>query len=116
MKIAVPMTGEYLDQHFGHCEKFAFIDIESETKQVIFSVTEPAPAHEHGLLPQWLKERGVTHVIAGGMGAHARSLLAEARIEVTTGAPADRPAEVVARYLAGTLVSVDRSCDHVCHH
>lgn len=116
MKIAVPMTGDYLDQHFGHCEKFAFIDIETGTKKAISSRVEPAPAHEHGLLPKWLKERGVTHVIAGGMGAHARSLLAEASIEVVTGAPADKPGEVVARFLAGTLESVERTCDHTCHH
>ena len=116
MKIAVPMSGDYLDQHFGHCEKFALVDIEMETKMTISSVVEPAPQHEHGLLPRWLKERGVTHVIAGGMGAHARSLLAEASIEVVTGAPADKPADVVASYLAGTLESVERSCDHTCHH
>lgn len=116
MKIAVPMTGDYLDPHFGHCEKFALIDIEAETKRTVSSVLEPAPAHEHGLLPRWLKERGVTHVIAGGMGAHARSLLAEFSIEVITGAPADKPAEVIARYLAGRLESVDRTCDHVCQH
>jgi ATP-binding protein involved in chromosome partitioning len=116
MKIAVPMTGDYLDPHFGHCEKFALIDIEAETKKTFSIAVEPAPAHEHGLLPRWLKERGVTHVIAGGMGAHARSLLAALEIEVITGAPADRPAEVIAGYLAGSLESVDRTCDHVCQH
>jgi|SRR5665213_830438 len=116
MRIAVPMTGECLDQHFGHCEKFALIDIDTTAKNTIYSTIEIAPEHQHGLLPRWLKERGVTHVIAGGMGAHARSLLADAAIEVITGAPSVTPAEVVARFLAGTLVSVDRPCDHVCQH
>ncbi len=116
MRIAVPMTGECLDQHFGHCEKFALIDIDPKTKSTTFTTTEMAPEHQHGLLPFWLKEHGVTHVIAGGMGAHARSLLAEASIEVITGAPSTKPADVVASFLAGTLLSVDRLCDHVCQH
>lgn len=116
MRIAVPMTGENLDQHFGHCEKFALIDVDPETRGTTSAVVERAPEHQHGLLPLWLKERGVTHVIAGGMGAHARSLLADASIEVITGAPSVAPAEIVASFLAGTLISVNRPCDHVCHH
>jgi predicted Fe-Mo cluster-binding NifX family protein len=47
----------------------------------------PAPEHQSGLLPPWLKERGVTHVIAGNMGAQARSLFYAASVEVLTGAP-----------------------------
>lgn len=116
MRIAIPVSGDCLDQHFGHCEKFAFIDIDTQIKKTVASIVEPAPEHQHGALPKWLREHGVTHVIAGGMGAHARSLLADASIEVITGAPSIAPADVVARYLAGTLESIDRPCDHVCHH
>lgn len=116
MKIAIPMTGDCLDQHFGHCEKFAFIDIDPQSKKIISSVATPAPEHQHGLLPPWLKQRGVTLVIAGGMGAHARSLLQDASIEVITGAPSETPAALVGRFLEGTLKSVERSCDHVCQH
>ena len=116
MRIAVPMTGECLDQHFGHCEKFAFVDIDTTTKDTASCIIESSPKHQHGLLPRWLKEHGVTHVIAGGMGAHARSLLAEVSLEVITGAPSAKPADVVASFLAGTLISVDRLCNHVCQH
>ena len=116
MRIAVPMSGDCLDQHFGHCEKFAFIDIDKESMKTVASTVEQAPEHQHGLLPKWLKEHAVTHVIAGGMGAHARSLLTGASIEVISGAPSIAPTDVVARFLAGTLEAVDRPCDHVCHH
>lgn len=116
MRIAIPMSGDYLEQHFGHCEKFAVIDIAAGTKEVTATNVIQAPEHQPGLLPPWLKERGVTLVIAGGMGAHARSLLREASIEVITGAPAERPAVLVRRYLDGTLATVERSCDHVCNH
>lgn len=116
MRIAVPMTGECLDQHFGHCQKFALIDVSAETREVTAHVELAAPEHQHGLLPLWLKERGATLVIAGGMGAHALALLREAQIEVITGAPSEPAAALVRRYLDGGLESVDRKCDHVCSH
>lgn len=74
MKIAIPVTGDCLNSHFGHCEKFALVDVDDETKQTTATTEVVAPEHQPGLLPVWLKERGVTVVIAGGMGARALSL------------------------------------------
>jgi len=116
MRIAVPMSGECLDQHFGHCQKIALFDVSDEKRKITSSVELAAPQHEHGLLPRWLKERGATVVIAGGMGAHARTLLQEAQIEVITGAPSEPPAVLVRRYLDGGLPSIFRQCEHVCSH
>ena len=116
MRIAIPMNGDNLDQHFGHCKTFALIDVAPESKEVTAQMELTAPEHQHGLLPLWLKERGVTHVIAGGMGAHAHSLLHEAPIEVITGAPSEIPVVLVKRYLDGDLQSVESSCNHVCNH
>jgi predicted Fe-Mo cluster-binding NifX family protein len=110
------MSGDYLEQHFGHCEKFVMIDVAPETEEVTATTEIPAPEHQPGLLPLWLKEHGVTLVIAGGMGAHARSLLQEASIEVITGAPSENVTVLVRRYLDGTLATEDRVCDHVCNH
>jgi len=116
MRIAVPVSGDCLEQHFGHCEKFLLIDIASETKEVTGSTEITAPEHQPGLLPRWLKEHNVTLVIAGGMGAHARSLLQEASIEAVTGAPPENAMVLVQRYLDGTLTLEDCLCDHVCNH
>jgi ATP-binding protein involved in chromosome partitioning len=116
MRIAIPVNGDCLDPHFGHCAKFALIDVAPESKTVTSAMEIPAPEHQHGLLPPWLKERGVTVVIAGGIGVHARSLLRDASIEVITGAPAERADVLVRRYLDGTLVTVERTCDHTCSH
>lgn len=116
MRIAIPTTGDCLNPHFGHCEKFVFVDVDPKTKEVTDTMEALAPEHQPGQLPVWLKERGVTHIIAGGMGTRARALLGEASIEVITGAPVESPAVLVRNYLNGTLVSVDRICDHVCSH
>ncbi len=116
MRIAIPVSGDRLDPHFGHCARFVLIDVAPESKTVTASCEVPAPEHQHGLLPPWLKEQGVTLVIAGGMGAHARSLLQDASIEVITGAPTEAPEALVRRYLNGTLETAEQLCDHSCHH
>lgn len=116
MRIAIPMNGDRLDPHFGHCARFRLIDVHPESKKVVASQEVSAPEHQHGLLPPWLKGQGVTVVIAGGMGAHARSLLKDALIEVITGAPEITPEVLVRQYLDGTLDSIEKPCDHSCHH
>ncbi len=116
MRIAIPTTGDCLNPHFGHCEKFSIVDVAPKTKEVTATTEVVAPEHQPGLLPVWLKERGVTVVIAGGMGARALSLFQEASIEVITGAPAESVETIVCKFLDGTLVSVEHLCEHACSH
>lgn len=112
MRIAIPLADGHLARHFGHCEKFAFVDVDPQTKQVASSAEIPAPPHEPGLLPPWLKERGIGLVIAGGMGSRALSLFEEVSIQVLTGAPSKTPAELVRLFLDGRLAAGPNACDH----
>ena len=116
MKIALPVQGEVLDQHFGHCKEFVFVEVSDATRTVMSLERYPAPMHEHGLLPRWLAEHKVQVVIVGGMGAHARQLLVSLGIEVISGAASAGPEQLVAQYLAGVLESVERGCSHGCSH
>jgi predicted Fe-Mo cluster-binding NifX family protein len=110
MRFAIPTAQGKLCSHFGHCETFVLIDVDqdilSKPKMLI------PPPHEPGLLPRWLKEQGVTHVIAGGMGGRARQLFEEAQVMVTVGAPVDDPMTLVRAYLDKTLVTGVNTCDH----
>ncbi len=115
MRIAIPIAGERLAQHFGHCEKFALVDVDPVTRQTTASTEVAAPEHQPGLLPPWLKERGVNLIIAGGMGARAHSLFETVSIEVLTGAPAETPATLVRQYLDGRLTTGENACDHSAH-
>lgn len=115
MRIAIPITGGRLAQHFGHCEKIALVDVDPATKQTGGSTEIAAPEHQPGLLPPWLKERGVNLVIAGGMGSRAHSLFQAASIEVLSGAPSETAAALVQQYLDGTLVTGANACDHGNH-
>jgi len=112
MRIAIPVTGDCLEPHFGHCERFVFVDVDPGTNRVAGTTETPAPEHQPGLLPPWLKERGVTHVLAGNMGARARTLLQELGIEVVTGAPAEPALGLAGKYLSGTLETVESTCHH----
>ncbi len=108
---AIPTEGGILCSHFGHCEKFTLVEVGEEGKPRIKEVCD-APPHEPGLLPRWLAERGVTTVIAGGMGARAQRIFAESGVRVICGAPAMEPVEVVRGYLEGILELGENVCDH----
>ena len=60
-----------------------------------------------------LAEQGISVLICGGIGGGAQSALAEAGIELCSGAQGDADAAVEA-YLKGELVSTGVNCDH--HH
>ncbi|MBN2401822.1 MAG: NifB/NifX family molybdenum-iron cluster-binding protein [Spirochaetes bacterium] len=111
MKFAVPTYNGVLCAHFGHCETFALIDTDSDGKLVNESSVIP-PAHEPGLLPRWLSEKGVNCVIAGGMGSRAQQLFTENGIKVITGAAGGSAKEIVEQYLKGTLQTGGNTCDH----
>jgi predicted Fe-Mo cluster-binding NifX family protein len=115
MRIAIPIADGRLAQHFGHCETFAFMDVDPVTKETTASIEVAAPEHQPGLLPPWLKERGVNLIIAGGMGPRAHSLFQTVSIEVLTGAPSDTAAVLVRQYLDGKLMTRDNACDHTGH-
>jgi ATP-binding protein involved in chromosome partitioning len=100
-----------LSPHFGHCSEFAFIEVDTENKRIIRSRIISAPAHQPGLLPQWLTESGCDMVIAGGMGHRAIDLFRLKGIEVICGAPSQSPPEIVMAYLNGKLSNSGNLCD-----
>ena len=112
MRYAIPTSNGKLAAHFGHCEYFALIDVDENTKQILSKELTAAPPHQPGVLPSWLAEQGVSFVIAGGMGSRAQNLFREHRIQVIIGAPEDDPEKVVLDYLAGGLSLGENVCDH----
>ncbi len=112
MKIAIPTAEGKLCMHFGHCEAFTLIEVDSEGKKIVSTTMVDAPPHEPGLLPRWLSEKGVNCVIAGGMGARAVSLFNERGVNVITGAASDSPENVVTAFLENRLSTGPNACDH----
>jgi len=112
MRIAIPLAQGQLCLHFGHCEEFAIVDVNSQEKCVSGIHREVPPPHAPGVLPQWLGQQKVNIVIAGGMGSRAQTLFTENGIQVVTGATTGGPEEIVAAYLNGTLQTGANICDH----
>ena len=112
VRIAIPVTAGTLSSHFGHCEQFAIVDVDRESKEVKGQEFVAPPAHQPGVLPAWLSGLMVNLVIAGGMGQRAQQLFAEKDIEVLCGAPAAEPGVLVREYLDGRLALGQNVCDH----
>ena len=110
--IAVPLAGGQLCMHFGHCEQFALLEVDTAGKEILNSRQLTPPVHQPGVLPRWLHEQGVKLVIAGGMGQRAQGIFTAHGIEVLVGAPAEPPESIVRSYLDGKLQVGENICDH----
>ena len=112
MIIALPIVDGKLSMHFGHCEKFALVEVDEGDKKIIKTEYVGSPPHQPGMLPQWLRERGANMIIAGGIGRRAQAIFSTNNIEVVTGASGDEVENIVRAYMNGELESGDNLCDH----
>lgn len=112
IKIAIPVAAGKLCLHFGHCEQFALVEADEESKSVVNTAFLTPPPHEPGVLPRWLHEQGANVIVAGGMGRRAQTLFAQNEIQVVVGAPTGTPEEIAMAYLTETLEAGQNVCDH----
>ena len=112
MKIAVTYDNGNIFQHFGKTENFKVYEVEDN--QVVSSEVIGSNGTGHGALAGLLSEQGVDVLICGGIGGGPQAALAEAGVELCSGAEGDVDAAVEA-YLNGTLTSAGATCDHHDH-
>ena len=105
---AVPLENSLLSSHFGHSEQFAIINVENNI--ITNETIEIPPPHDAGILPKWLTERGVTDVIAGGMGQRMLDILTAKNIKVNIGAKTKTPKELVTDWLNNSLETGTNVC------
>jgi predicted Fe-Mo cluster-binding NifX family protein len=110
IKIAIPVIGGKINQHFGHTQNFYVYEVENNAI-IKENIIDP-PAHQPGLYPRYLAEMGVTDVIASGMGQKAIVLFNQNKINVFVGVPIKEPRELVKDFIEGVLETRDNSCDH----
>jgi predicted Fe-Mo cluster-binding NifX family protein len=117
-KVAVPIAEGVFSAHFGRSAGFAVFEVDRQARTVLGRQDLAAPAHEHGAYPAWLRDHGVSVVLAGGMGPGAQSLFAKHRIQVLTGVSGTSPEALVASYVDGSLVGGVNLCggDEGHHH
>jgi len=107
MRIAISTEGETVSAHFGRCPVFTVIDIEDG--KVLSREEISNPGHHPGFLPQFLHEKGVNCIIAGGMGQNAVNLFTEQKIETVVGI-SGTISEVIDKLVNGTLEGGESLC------
>lgn len=112
MKIAVTYDNGNVFQHFGKTESFKVYEVENN--QVVKSEVIGSNGTGHGALAGLLADQGIDVLICGGIGGGAQAALAEAGVELCSGAEGDTDAAVEA-YLKGELTSAGATCDHHGH-
>ena len=84
MKIAVTYDNGNIFQHFGKTENFKVYEVEDN--KVVSSEVIGSNGTGHGALAGLLSEQGVDVLICGGIGGGAQAALAEAGVELCSGA------------------------------
>jgi predicted Fe-Mo cluster-binding NifX family protein len=107
MRVAISTDGDFVSAHFGRCPSFTIIDIK-DGKVTERKVIEN-PGHQPGLIPQFLHQRGVECIVAGGMGMRAQGFFADAGIQTILGA-SGRIDDVIRSLQEGTLESGESLC------
>ena len=111
MKIAATYDNGNIFQHFGKTETFKVYEVEDN--KIVSSEVISSNGTGHGALAGLLAAQGISVLICGGIGGGAQTALAEAGIEVCSGAQGNTD-EAVEAYLKGELTSAGTTCDH--HH
>ncbi len=110
IKIAIPIVNGELNGHFGHTQEFYIYEVENNS--VVQEEILTPPPHEPGLYPKWLAGKGVTDVIAAGMGQMAIALFNTNKINVFVGVPIKSPKDLVEDFINGTIETRDNTCSH----
>jgi len=127
MKIAVPVTkNNQIDDHFGHCAFYSVFSISIE-KQItgIETIASQQGCGCKSNIAGILSDKGVTVMLAGGIGGGAIQVLQSWGIEVVRGCSGDA-SETVMQYISGSIADSGKSCEtheqhsagngHACSH
>ena len=109
MKIAATYDNGNIFQHFGKTEFFKVYEVEDN--KVVSSEVIGSNGTGHGALAGLLAEQGISVLICGGIGGGAQSALAEAGIELCSGAQGDADAAVEAFSLMPVEIILIKAAD-----
>ncbi|MFC1755743.1 NifB/NifX family molybdenum-iron cluster-binding protein [Thermoproteota archaeon] len=107
MKLAISSDSAYVSAHFGRCPQFTIVDLDNN--EIISKEVIDNPGHHPGFLPQFLHEKGVEVIIAGGMGVSAQELFASNQIKTILGVTG-KIDDVLLALVNGSLQSGESIC------
>jgi len=109
MKVAISTDQGYVSAHFGRCSTYTVVEIKEG--QMLSREEIANPGHQPGFLPQYLSEKGVNCIIAGGMGPRAQALFAQKNIESIIGVQGTVD-EVIEKFITQELEAGEDLCGH----
>ncbi|MDP8218600.1 MAG: NifB/NifX family molybdenum-iron cluster-binding protein [Candidatus Theseobacter exili] len=107
MKAAISTDGIFVSAHFGRCPEFTIVDIRNNVVEKKETVQNPG--HQAGLIPQFMKDKGVDLMICGGMGQRAKMLFDEFGIQAVVGITGSIE-DAIKSLLEGILEGGDSLC------
>ena len=99
-RIAIPTEGTDVSEHFGRCPTFTIVDVDEGS--VVKKESIANPEHQPGMLPSFLRSKGVACVIARGMGNRATHLFAQSGIDTIVGVSGSVDG-VIQQFIEGSL-------------
>jgi predicted Fe-Mo cluster-binding NifX family protein len=106
MKIAISAKGKdieaELDDHFGRCPYFLFIDPDTMQYETLDNAGLTAPSGAGIAAAQFVAGQGVEIVLTGVCGPNASQALSGAGVKVITGL-SGKISDIIARYKAGVF-------------
>ena len=109
MKVAISTDQGDVSAHFGRCQSYTIIEVKEG--KVLSREEIPNPGHQPGFLPEYLSEKGVNCIIAGGMGPRAQGLFAQKSIETIIGVQGSID-EIIEKFIKQELEAGDDLCGH----
>ena len=115
IRLAIPMQGESFCEHFGRGDGFFLCDLMGDALHRERPRIVPRPKPRCESVPRWLRDMGVTTVLAGGIGAVARQHLQELGVRVSAGHRGADPEQIIDQYLAHPSEHKENSCATLEH-
>ncbi len=114
--IAVPTTGDIVDDHFGHCDFYTIFKIDDGKILGIERFSSPPGCGCKSNIAPILRDMGISVMLAGNMGQGALDVLKNVGIDVVRGC-SGKVETVALEYLNGNLTDSGTGCaEHTAHH
>ena len=102
-RVAIPISKSELSEFFGQCNHYEIFEIEKEI--INRKMVEIPDGMDVTQLPGWLKEMGVSDVIAYKVNKKIITLFASNKVNLFVGISQKSPENLIDDYLQGILES-----------
>ncbi|WP_346858342.1 hypothetical protein [uncultured Draconibacterium sp.] len=102
-RVAIPIAENKLSEYFGGCSYYEIFEIKDG--KVKNKITEMPTVSDVSELPDWLKQKNITDVIAYKVNKNIISLFASKKVNLFVGVPQNTSDVLIDEYLQGKLVS-----------